>query len=105
MDGLEIITNNVPRLLLYGYELPDKVKSDFDYLGDDLDSGNFVKYRGIYYDIGEFMVFSDNASEAEKIWDGHFGTSYFSAIVIRYPRDEYGRIEDTDHVICGLYLS
>ena len=104
MSELRIITNNVPRLLLYGYELPDKVKSDFDYL-DDIDSGDFVKYRGSYYDINEFMRISDTAPELLQEWDGYSSDSFFSGIVIRYPRDEYGELEDTDYIVCGHYLS
>ena len=30
-----IKTNNVPRLLKYGYEMPDKFKSDFDYISEE----------------------------------------------------------------------
>ena len=34
MNNVKIITNNKPRQLIYGYELTDKQKQDFDYIDD-----------------------------------------------------------------------
>ena len=54
MGNINIITNNKPRQLIYGYELTDKQKQDFDYI-DDIDSHDFVKYKNNIYDLSEFM--------------------------------------------------
>ena len=85
---MKIITNNVPRNMVYGYELTDKQKQDFDYL-DDIDSHNFVKYKGMVFDLSEFMI-----TELEG-WDGVSGQSYFNGYLIK--------IVDSDTVIMGAY--
>ena len=90
---MEIITNNKPRHLIYGYDLPAKVRSDFDYLNDEeLDCSNFVRYRGQYYDLSQFM-----RSDSVTGWDGVAGQSYFSGVIIK--------IVDSDSVIIGRYYS
>ena len=91
---MKIITNNQPRLLLYGYELTNKEKQDFDYL-DDTDSHNFVKYKGNIYDVSEFI--STYNMDSLKDWDGYSSDSFFSGILIKYI--------DSDTVIVGRYYS
>jgi len=81
---MKIITNNHWNNLLYGYELPENVKPDFDYL-DDIDSESFIKYKGCYYSVNDFMaaeygVFSDN-------WDGYSSDSFFSGVLIKLSDD------------------
>lgn len=90
---MKIITNNQPRLLLYGYELTDKEKQDFDYL-EDIDSHSFLKYKGTIYDAGEFMRVDNDYL---KGWDGYSSDSYFSGVLIKYI--------DSDHVIVARYYS
>ena len=90
---MKIITNNQPRLLLYGYELTDKERQDFDYL-EDIDSHSFLKYKGFIYDVSEFMVVDNDYL---KGWDGYSSDSYFSGILIKYI--------DSDHVIVARYCS
>ena len=85
---MKIITNNVPRNMAYGYELTDKQKQDFDYL-EDIDSHDFVKYKGMVFDLSEFMI-----TELEG-WDGVSGGSYFHGYLIK--------IVDSDTVIMGAY--
>ena len=85
---MKIITNNVPRNMIYGYELTDKQKQDFDYI-DDIDSHDFVKYKGMVFDVSEFMI-----TELEG-WDGVSGQSYFNGYLIK--------IVDSDTVIMGAY--
>ena len=85
---MKIITNNVPRNMIYGYELTDKQKQDFDYL-EDIDSHDFVKYKGMVFDVSEFMI-----TELEG-WDGVSGGSYFHGYLIK--------IVDSDTVIMGAY--
>ena len=91
---MKIITNNQPRLLLYGYELTEKQRQDFDYL-DDIDGNNFVKYKGFIYDVSEFM--STHNMDSLKGWDGYSSDSFFSGVLIK--------IIDSDTVIMGTYLS
>jgi len=97
---MKIITNNVPRNLIYGYELAEAEKADFDYI-DDIDSHEFFRYRGIVYDPGEFMVW--NMPTTEELdhyldWNGYQSDSFFSGVVIRYT-------DDMEQVVCGTYLN
>ena len=85
---MKIITNNVPRNMIYGYELTDKQKQDFDYIAE-IDNHDFVKYKGMIFDVSEFMI-----TELEG-WDGVSGQSYFHGYLIK--------IVDSDSVIMGRY--
>ena len=89
---MKITTNNQPRTPLYGYELPPEQRKEFDYLTDEeYETRDFIKYKGNYYDLGEFMC----APESMKPWDGYSAGSYFSGVVIRYDLE--------DRVIIGTY--
>lgn len=92
---MKIITNNKPRQLVYGYQLSDKQKQDFDYI-DDIDSHNFVIYKNNVYDLSEFMRVENN----DKLngWDGYSSDSFFSGTLIKYT-------DDMESVIMGWYYS
>ena len=94
MDNINIITNNKPRQLIYGYELTDKQKEDFDYI-EDIDSRKFVKYKNNIYVLSDFMRIKNN--DSLKDWHGYNSDSAFSGTLIKY-------IED-DSVIMGWYRS
>lgn len=94
MSNIKIMTNNKPRQLIYGYELTDKQKQDFDYL-EDIDSHDFVKYKNNIYDLSEFMRVENNSSL--KDWDGYSGDSFFSGTLVKYL--------DSDTVVMGWYYS
>lgn len=83
--GHEIRTNHVPRLL-------DSKKPEWSEEEEDC-----FTYKGETYFISEF--------ERSNIpgWDGIHCDTFFSAIIIRFPRDDRG-CEDTDRVIVGLYF-
>lgn len=93
---MKIVTNNVPRTMKYGYEMPEKFRADFDYIdADDFDLHGFIVYKGQWYDSDEFMRVENNS---ELIgWDGYTSDSYFSGVLIR--------LVDSDHVIIGRYYS
>jgi hypothetical protein len=93
-DRLTIKTNNVPRDVLYWFDLSDKERKDFDYIKDD-ESPTFFRYRGNVYDLGEFMrhAFPDLSG-----WDGYSPDSYFSGVVVRF-------VDDYDRVVCGTYFA
>jgi len=93
---MKIITNNVPRKLVYGYELPKHVRDDFDYLSDDdFEFRDFVKYKNQYFDLCETMV-TPKDSPLEQ-WHSYTSDSYFSGHVFK--------IVDQDTVIVGHYYS
>lgn len=93
---MEIITNNVPRNLRYGYEMPQNLRADFDYIEPaEFDTHDFVEYRGQWYDLGEFMRVENNSALAG--WHGYASDTYFSGVIIKYSAD-------CDKVICGRYF-
>lgn len=94
MSNIKIMTNNKPRQLVYGYELTDKQKQDFDYI-EDIDSHDFVKYKNNIYDLSEFMRVENN--DSLKGWEGYSSDSYFSGTLVKYI--------DDDSVIMGWYCS
>ena len=94
--SLKIVTNNQPREIIYGFELPKSKRTDFDYMKTDEEFNNnqFVKYRGDYYDLNEFMRIENNSDL--KDWDGYSSDTYFSGILIKF-------CDDNDYVIMGRY--
>lgn len=89
---MKITTNNKPRHLIYGYELTDKQKTDFDYL-DDIDSESFVQYQGMIIHIGEFVRLSDDSEESKAGYHGVYGLNAFCGVLVK--------LLDNDRVIVG----
>ena len=89
---MEITTNNVPRNLIYGNELTQHEKEEFDYI-DEIEMHNFVKYKGVIYDIGSFT-----RADGIDNWDGVSPETYFSGVLVRL-------LDDADMVIMGHYLN
>lgn len=82
-------TNNIPRPILYAYELTDKERAELDYI-EDINSPDcmetFFRYKGHVYHLGDCMVVEPN-NELCKGWDGYFGETFFSAVVVKYTDD------------------
>lgn len=79
-----IRTNNKPRPILYGSEVPVKYRKEFDYMTDDeFNTNMFFMYKGWCYSLGDFMC-----TESISGWDGALGTSYFSAVLIKLVGNE-----------------
>lgn len=79
--ALTIRTNHHYRNLLYGYELTPKERADFDYIEDDLDSHEFVRYAGRVLALSEAMLTSVSG------WDGQWDDTVFSCILVKYSED------------------
>ena len=97
---MKIKTNHQPRDIIYGYELPDTVLAEFDYLeGDDLLQAEFVKYKGQWYHLGDTES-PHNLPESSplKQWDCFVGETFFSAVVFKFA-------DDFERVICGHAFS
>ena len=103
-DELRIVTNNVPRDVLYDYELTADERAEFDYLKWDAiergeDSATFFRYKGRLYDLGEFMTTRGMPEFSPLVkWDGYHSDSFFSGIVVRY-------VEECERVIVGTFLA
>jgi hypothetical protein len=95
--AITIRTNNVPRNPVYGYELSEKERKEFDYIdAEHFDGHSFLRYKGELYDLSDFMRATDIADL--KGWDGYASDSYFSGIVIKY-------VDNFERVIVGTYIS
>lgn len=107
---LSIRTNNHWREPVPFFELPESVRSDFDYVDEEEQySDRFVCYRNHWYDLHEFfrihaMSGSDphamrpEAGSPFDAWTGYQSDSFFSGIVIRYS-------EDFEQIQIGTYFS
>ena len=97
MNTLKVITNNVPRNMIYGYELSDKEKKEFDYLDqEELDTGDFVRYKGTVYHIGQFLHYGFKHNGIT--WDGYHGDTFFSGILIKL-------VNNCEQVIMARYYT
>ena|SRR5690554_2694973 len=99
---MEIVTNNVPRHLIYGFELSDKERLEFDYLSDnEIFESVFFKYKGEIYDLNEFMRITDTMALHDnklKEWHAYMAHSYFSGVLIRYD-------ESMEEIVVGQFFS
>ncbi len=97
MSNLKIVTNNIPRQVVYGYELTDKQKADFDYI-DDVDSAAFVIYKSAVYDLGDIMRLPINGPVEFTGYDGYSSDSFFSGVLFKFS-------DCGDAVTCATYYS
>ena len=87
---MKIRTNNHYRSLIYGFELSEKERADFDYIGaDEIETHEFFRYRGIVYDPSDFMRIDKNVAphpqrEGWESWQEYQSDSFFSGVLIRY---------------------
>ena len=88
MSEITISTNNVPRNILYGYELSPQEAAEFDYI-ERIEEGQFFRYRGQVYDLGEFQRVTDTMQNRHGFegWGGYHGDSYFSGVLVKYTAD------------------
>lgn len=93
--AMQIITNNKPRELIYGYQLTEKEKQDFDWL-NDIDSEQFVQYQGMIIHIGEFVRLSGDSKEYKAGYHSVYGLNAFCGVLVK--------LLDNDRVIVGKVL-
>jgi len=114
---LKIVTNNVPRDVLSGYEMdPQILLNEFeidlelldDVMMEDLCSMQFVQFRGVWYDLQDFITtcpgpWNHGLPEEFRQWDGYASDSFFSGVLIKYARedDRY----DFDRVVMATYYA
>jgi hypothetical protein len=97
---MNIKTNHHRYPILSWFDLSAKEQKEFEYLDTEdrkLDA-SFFRYKGVVYDLGEFIVIPQQATGLEK-WDGYSSDSFFSGVLVKYVEDIH------DHVIVGTYFS
>lgn len=83
---MKIKTNRHWHEFLYRHEVPEKVLAyQFDWLDEEDGSDGFIKYRGRYYHVSEFMRTDSNPNLA--FWHGYISDSFFSGVLIRLSSD------------------
>jgi len=89
---VQVTTNNHDRQFLFGYEVPEEVKAEYDWLDDDSKHDNWIKFKGHHYHVADFMavnniVHNPNPPEWQEGWDGYRSDSFFSGVVIKISDD------------------
>lgn len=81
---MEVITNNVPRPVLYWDDLTPKEQAEFDYVGNDPYNYSFFRFKGWVYDLGEFMRIPDGVQyDSWRDWHGYQSDTFFSGVLVK----------------------
>jgi hypothetical protein len=71
----------------YRNEVPEKVlKEQFSHLDEEESHDCFLKYKGYWYHVSDFMRLSNTPFDATQ-WDGYHSVSYFSGQFIKLSED------------------
>lgn len=73
--------------IIYGWQLSDKEKREFNYYSSlsDLHEASFFRYKGRVYNIEEFSIFQDkDRPDVFKKWEAFSNDCFRSGLVIRY---------------------
>jgi len=100
---MTITSDNVEREVLTWSDLSETEREEFAYLSANggQEDASFFRYDDWTYDMGEFERVTEQQPSLTG-WVGYSADSAFSAVLIRYVRDEYGGT-DSDHVVVGRY--
>jgi hypothetical protein len=95
-----IKTNNRSRSLFYIQDVPvadrEDIRKEYDWMDySELDYACFLKYKGSYYALADFLRLDGN-EEAFKGWDGYIAETAFSGLVIKV-------VKSAESVIVGRY--
>lgn len=99
---MKIVCNNVPRNLIYGYELSEKERSEFDYIeSEEFEMHGFFRYKGEIYDMGEFTRIDSAIAphpqrDGWERFDGYASDSFFSGVLVK--------CVDSDRVLVATYF-
>lgn len=85
---MNIITNNQERQFLLGCDVPENVfVHEYEHLEISESSDNFIKYRGKYYHLSDFIMIEKTKPETDRkqfnYWDGYLTETAFSGILIK----------------------
>jgi hypothetical protein len=108
--SVKITTNRVPREVIDGWQLSAEQRAMFEYIdwpaverGED--SASFVRFKGEWYDLGDFMRTSDMGVSSDfSGWDGYVSDSFFSGVLVRYVHDNPD-YEDYGYVVMATYYA
>lgn len=91
---MKIITNNISRPILYGFDLTEKEQTEFDFLdwSEDGDGhyNHFFRYKRSVYYLGDFMRLNEYHPFSD--WFGYYGETFFSGVLVKFANDGEGVI-------------
>ena len=86
-NQIKIYGNNHEVPVIYGWQLNDKEKKEFDYMDKEtLECSNFFRYKGWTYYLGDFEC-EPKLSPFYGIFDGHVSDTFFSGVGVKYPEN------------------
>ena len=110
----KVYCNNHLRDVLYYCELTDAQRAEaddtLDYLAqEERECREFYIYRGRLYCDEDFMAvhnsfYNPRPPEYMLPYDGYLTDTFFSAVLMRYPKDDCGDI-DTEHVVMATAIA
>lgn len=84
-SSLTIRTDHKWRNLRYDSEVPKEVlERNFNY---EYNTFGFFRYRGVWYNLDDFMVWQSGVHPFGKCWQAYLSDSYFSGILIEVSAD------------------
>ena len=98
---MKITTNNVPRNVIYFYELTQAERSEFDYLGE---TDALVRYKGELIALADFTRVAKRSQPGNSMahvvdddspllaWHGIRMDTYFSGVAIRFADTDGERV-------------
>ena len=79
---MKIVTNNKPRDIVSFFELKEKYQKEMiGIFGEEAKELQFFTYKNDVYCLDDFCVVDKKGNLS--YWDAAFGTSYFTAILIK----------------------
>ena len=84
---IEIITNNQPREVIYGDQLPPNEYNWWKDLLKNIDEHSFVMYKGSAYPLSDMMLITEGsplATAKRGPWEAYISDSFFSGVVIKF---------------------
>lgn len=102
MSELHIISNYHARDILRWGQLTGEEQEEFDWIEEEQQNEHeFFRYKQSAYCLADFMRIANHPDEEFSSWDGYSNDTFFSGILVKYPSDEWGNIEDG--IIVGWY--
>ena len=103
MLHMKIITNNHFKEILSFFDLSIEEQNELKDSYDTIEESSFFRYRGLVYDLNEFLRVNDSLNGKGKEhemygWDGYHNDSFFSSVLVKYS-------SCNDAVKVGLALS
>ena len=111
--GIKVITNNIPRDVLYWFDLTPDEREEFDWLLDSStltpEDATFFRYKGEVYCLEDM---EEPHPDLIGEWDAQLCDTFFSGILVRYAREDWDtdrplkeREIDSEYVIAGWFYS